>query len=1248
MTTTQSDDGRWPTWDPERAGFAGLAPYATTFVLPGLNLMLAETHVDPEAPDAVDQRRALVEQLWQLFVSAKFRYNLEPWSAEWGQRIRDARAVRRSAGTCLDVALLFAAMSKAAGLRPYVVVLQEDLRDGSDHAMVVVDLESPASDIRPLSPAVSCCNTDEPDVYVRDGTTAEWTRPGTAVAVDVVRGLSTKGRPMGVSFADACASGEELLLDARRYATARLVDVIALHSDGKHAELGPEAEEARPTIYPKLPPSPAFVEYPSRQHEHERLRGLRGLVVLHGESGVGKSMLAGALARSADEGCGWFLDASSKSTLTASLAEAELAEQGGSPAVSMEPADLAANATAALQRLARAEGSWVVVLDNADGDPSALGRLPEVKAHLGQLLLVTTTNAAWRNRTDPACFRSLRPLDDDDVRAYLDPHMTDDVCSALAGRPLLMSASRRFREATGEWWWTSTTLHNPEGTPLAFWRVVDERLDRLDAGRAAKAVARAVAWLPPLPVDTAVLTAALPGVDVAVGTDLLHHLGVVERDRPSGLVQMHRLLRTAVRADWDGAREQHLEVVRALLRAESIRSHLASVPDLGSLEDMRRLLGAADAVVLHTLATLIERHNPERAAIWFTEMQAAIPAGDLDDAERRMVCDGLRGRARVILRDTTFKEDDEHRRAQLDDGIDKAGRAWEMTRGRPGWDDRLAASRAEAMLGVLQRQRGGLEPDPREALTLLLDAGARLRHSAMERAALYVERDIDPATAADVDRSEFNLAGLAVRLAQKEQDRARQHLAEADDIYGRVGALRLQRYGTEELEEVVCCTHGAAIVAFYRAVLLPGTAEEKFSLLRTADGHSRRATEHRTAIAGAIDDSNTAKSTALSAKIQLARFALQRRRRFAMPSDIDQFKQEEGPQLLEGIRAGRSPDDGSGPQFDPVGQVGAGRDLVADIARWITEPPIVALVAAFGGDPAELSDPAVPLRERLAAFDRFTDRWDTRVDPETGASRERNQAEELLLDPEQARLALAAARAIGMMGRDDTGVPALPRRSAYDHVVLLGGLVRACLNRTSYAARLIADGLLRTDSVVAVGGYREFRGDEFQIASAAGHPGLSEEFQALDFGARTAFELGEPVQVLGETSTVVGKTWGQRHYQRGDGMRVVVAAAPSTKPGERRADTADSLTYLAKLIPLEAGQNVLIVTSSIYANAQQAHALRTLALPHQVSVETVGSAPAPDAPRILTKTFNPTLYLLEIRSSVRALYALLAAAEARP
>jgi hypothetical protein len=98
-----------------------------------------------------------------------------------------------------------------------------------------------------------------------------------------------------------------------------------------------------------------------------------------------------------------------------------------------------------------------------------------------------------------------------------------------------------------------------------------------------------------------------------------------------------------------------------------------------------------------------------------------------------------------------------------------------------------------------------------------------------------------------------------------------------------------------------------------------------------------------------------------------------------------------------------------------------------------------------------------------------------------------------------------------------------------------------------------------------------------------------------------------------------------------------VVAAPSSEPEKRRADTPDSYDFFAKQVAtLQGGERLLMVTTPIYVPAQHAAAVRMLALPHGVDVDTVGNEPGvvPGAP---AQQFTATKYLLEVRSTVRSL-----------
>lgn len=317
------------------------------------------------------------------------------------------------------------------------------------------------------------------------------------------------------------------------------------------------------------------------------------------------------------------------------------------------------------------------------------------------------------------------------------------------------------------------------------------------------------------------------------------------------------------------------------------------------------------------------------------------------------------------------------------------------------------------------------------------------------------------------------------------------------------------------------------------------------------------------------------------------------------------------------------------PGFARLPLIGSGGDLRADIEAWLASKPLAALVELFGGDPDAYAERHVPLPARLGKLDGFTEQWDTR------RGLERNLAGELDLTPEQGELVIAAANALGLRGDP-------PRHRHYDHMLMLGGLVRACVARPSYAAHLIRGGEITAGEVTTLGAHRPFAGNEFEQARQLGWGDLREEYEALDAGTRRAFDLGEPEREEGEQRPDVGGTWGVKHYRTAEGLPVRVVAAPSSQPGARRADTADSYTFFARHVAaLRPGERLLLISTAIYVLPQHLAALRILALPFGVEVDTVGALPT-NRPRLPLSNYSPTKYLLEVRSIVRALIRLAA------
>ena len=300
-----------------------------------------------------------------------------------------------------------------------------------------------------------------------------------------------------------------------------------------------------------------------------------------------------------------------------------------------------------------------------------------------------------------------------------------------------------------------------------------------------------------------------------------------------------------------------------------------------------------------------------------------------------------------------------------------------------------------------------------------------------------------------------------------------------------------------------------------------------------------------------------------------------------------------------------------------------GTDPEDGIRAYLDSAAISALIAEFAT--GERPPPATTqLAERLAWLDRFSERWDFR------AGRERNLVTDGELSPKASALAYAAAEALGLTGRS------VPPDGHYEQILILGGLVRACIARPLHCAALLHDGVT-ADAVTALGGYRPLAGNELPLAESFDMRRHADEFDVMDDGVSKAFSLAKPVDERGEQSNSLGASWRVREYRGPAGLPVSVIAAPSSEPGVRRANTPDTYDWFAsKIAKLKAEQRVLVVTTSIYVPFQHVNAIRMFTLPYGVRVDTVGAEPGELDSR-LAQHFFPHNYLQEIRSTIRAL-----------
>jgi hypothetical protein len=841
----------------------------------------------------IDARRARAENLYEALRAHRILYAHEPWnqagsrndSTSMPQRIRGPIETVQSPATCLDLALVFAGMAMAADMRPLIAV-----RFGpAPHALVILDVGAALSDREDEPTALDgfTMHPDRPGVWTAGASEhSNGPVPGSCAEqrdwriVDVFRAarhrsVSGAWAESGEPYSGAVWSAGGLLSDSAPNRRWALVDVDYVRADQIRKGLlpyTPPAGSSIPAIHGYLPALPAFTQYPSRQEFLRKLHDLvdaakpPAVVILQGEAGLGKSMLAQRLAVAADNGCGWFLNATDAKVLTTSLAQAERQEKTergeligrGVAAASGEkpdPGDDQALASAALTRLREAERPWVVVLDNCDSDPSTpgLAELVPQPHQSGQFVIITTTHPRWLEHARQQGWqpRELPWLDEGDLDELSLPRGLD---KAVAGRPLIAQALAALRSDAG--------LPESAGDdgPGLVWNLLSA------AQRSAPeviALARLLAWSPPEPTDAPRLIAA-SGLDASSGaTSTLEALRFVTPSGPatvgeSRAIQMHRLFAEAVRTStWSHDPAAAAWAIDRLLTTDEGQGFFIGAADTTALIRLERGEVAGEpgdvaravafladvrrsGLLWHGLGHVRERRGP----VSESAPPFAAAAGMLDPAAYPFqVAECLIGQARVVYqKGPATNAELIAAREMVEDGrrilepltetdslqLREQGNAlaWLITQRIAGREEDLV--RREELLAEV-RDNLWLSYECRRSII-------RPKHNAAKKSPPESRDGLGP------ERAYYNLAGVNIQLAKVHHRLAMrlgggpgsagelfgqvaEDLEQAANVYAAVRTLRELRYGGRPHPHLAACVHGQALVAYFRAVLLGQTGE---------------------------------------------------------------------------------------------------------------------------------------------------------------------------------------------------------------------------------------------------------------------------------------------------------------------------------------------------------------------------------------------------------------------------------------
>lgn len=306
------------------------------------------------------------------------------------------------------------------------------------------------------------------------------------------------------------------------------------------------------------------------------------------------------------------------------------------------------------------------------------------------------------------------------------------------------------------------------------------------------------------------------------------------------------------------------------------------------------------------------------------------------------------------------------------------------------------------------------------------------------------------------------------------------------------------------------------------------------------------------------------------------------------------------------------------------------KKLEEEIKQWLVSPELTAIVEAFGGEYPDGDDTKYLVNWLL----KFSEKWDYRqkqkptIDDKNGEAL-RWVVNDSQISEEQQK---AVFDGINMLGLKNVSIPCF---DFYDYILVLGGARMACLYRTKYAGELITKMKQAPRAVVMLSGMRLVSETERNMTDSYA-PNALTEFDLINAGAGQSFALSGEYEEIKYMNPDMNKSWAIRTYlDLQYKFQIQSMCGPSSNPELRRANSADTFAFFSERQQVKSGSRVLMVTSQIYVPYQQMEAIRSLAIPNNIYVETVGFPTEWNVNQQgMMRTVN---YLQEIRSTIQAI-----------
>jgi hypothetical protein len=297
------------------------------------------------------------------------------------------------------------------------------------------------------------------------------------------------------------------------------------------------------------------------------------------------------------------------------------------------------------------------------------------------------------------------------------------------------------------------------------------------------------------------------------------------------------------------------------------------------------------------------------------------------------------------------------------------------------------------------------------------------------------------------------------------------------------------------------------------------------------------------------------------------------------------------------------------------------------IEKWVKSKELSLLIKAFNSSiPNDLD-----LKNTVDWLLTFSNIWDyrnaqTAVQDKVTGEKARWLITDEDLNNEQRKCVFSVISKLGLV--DNT----MPSKKYYDYVIVLGGAKMSCLLRPQYASKLINEKIITTSHVILLGTERPISESEREATDSYAKNAKT-EFDLVDAGAKSSFNLKTINKINNENESNINLGYRIYGYKDVDkNLPVIAISAPSKEPNTRRANTADTYDFFLSQYNIPPKSSFLVITSQIYVPYQELEALRTVSIPYDINIETIGFINDDNL-----KDFNAAKYLQEIRSTIQSI-----------